>query len=149
VQYYLCIICIRFYPYVLMVSSVFLVATLIVYTVWSKQLLNHYTRVMRHFTFTMALSFVVLSINQMYSFSQNYPTLCIFFGKYSNCLNSFLIMELNVFFPLCLTGFTEQYLFLASFALMSAMSCEIWFQIRYIMAQAMSCERDFFTLKGE
>jgi hypothetical protein len=81
----------RFYPYILMVSCLFLLATLIIYTIWSKFLLNHYTRIVRHFTFSMMVAFIVLVINQMYSFSENYPTLCIFFGIVTTNWISFMM----------------------------------------------------------
>ncbi len=71
----------RFYPYVLLLSSLFLCATLIVYTAFPK-LLNHYTRVMRHFTFTMMISFVNLAINQLVSLVDSNPIMCKVFGNY-------------------------------------------------------------------
>jgi type II secretory pathway component PulF len=53
----------RFYPYILLTSSVCLLVTWLVYTVYPK-LQNHYTRIMRHFTFSMMTAFIILSINQ-------------------------------------------------------------------------------------
>ena len=38
-----------------------------------------------------------------------------------------------------LSGFASQYLFLASFTFMAAMSCEIWLQIRSV--ELVSCSK--------
>ena len=57
------------YPYVMLVTSVFLLATIGIYTYFQK-LLNFYTRIMRHFAFSLFVSFVILSLNQMSFWSE-------------------------------------------------------------------------------
>ena len=52
------------YPYVMLVTSVFLLVTIAIYTYFQK-LLNFYTRIMRHFAFSLFVAFVILSLNQM------------------------------------------------------------------------------------
>ena len=65
----------RFYPYVLLTSTVFLLLTLIVYSYWSR-LLNPYTRLMRHFALSMMLAFILLSINQLVAFGDISSIVC-------------------------------------------------------------------------
>ena len=71
----------RFYPYVLITSTVFLLITLAIYTIWS-QLLNLYTRLMRHFTLAMLLAFVSLSINQLITLGNYSAILCSIMGLF-------------------------------------------------------------------
>ena len=62
-QFTFFIIC-SWYPYVMLVTSVFLLTTIGIYTYFQK-LLNFYTRIMRHFSFSLFVAFVILSLNQM------------------------------------------------------------------------------------
>ena len=48
----------------MLVTSVFLLATIAIYTYFQK-LLNFYTRIMRHFSFSLFVAFMILSLNQM------------------------------------------------------------------------------------
>jgi hypothetical protein len=70
----------RFYPYILIASSICLFITLIIYTAYPK-LLNHYTRIMRHFTLSMMLAFIILSINQLTPVANYSMNLCRLFGR--------------------------------------------------------------------
>ena len=67
-QFTFFIIC-SWYPYVMLVTSVFLLATIGIYTYFQK-LLNFYTRIMRHFAFSLFVAFVILSLNQMSFWSE-------------------------------------------------------------------------------
>lgn len=94
----------EFYPYVMLLSCLFLLATLVIYMAYPK-LLNHYTRVMRHFTFAFFIAFLTLSFNQLVAVGNWSQWLCKAFA------------------------FLEQYMFLVAFTLMTAMSAEVWMQI--------------------
>lgn len=96
----------KFYPYLLMVSSIFLVLTIMVYSV-VPTLLNQLTRLMRHFSVSMLIGFIILIINQLESsYSTTHPVLCKLFG------------------------FTQHYFLLTMFAFMSTMSLETMIQLR-------------------
>lgn len=56
-------ICFRFYPYLLAISCIFLLITIMVYSSY-KKLLNNYTRILRYYCITMFLAFIVLSMDQ-------------------------------------------------------------------------------------
>lgn len=81
---------------------------------------------MRHFTFAMFLAFACLSINQLVTFGDKSPKLCVFFGTQKTAMKN--VTTIHLYFTL---GYAEQYLFLVSFTLMTAMSVEIWMQTRY------------------
>ena len=63
------------YPYVLLVSSLFLLITIGVYT-YFHQLLNEYTRIMRHFAIAMYAAFTLLAILQLVSMDTLGDELC-------------------------------------------------------------------------
>jgi hypothetical protein len=69
-----------YYPYVLAVDSGFLLATLVVYTALP-ELLNSYTRLMRHFTFNMFVAKVLLAVNQFVYLGDFSRQLCVSFGE--------------------------------------------------------------------
>ena len=80
----------KFYPYILLCSSIFLLLTIIVYTRYSKKLLNFYTRVVRHFAFVLMMCFLMLATEKLWnsglddqrtSLAKEYPKLCETFGK--------------------------------------------------------------------
>ena len=71
----------RFYPYLLLTSSFFLFLTLLLYTIWPK-LLTHYTRIMRHYTLSLFLAFVILAINQFHTLKEFNLGLCIACGEH-------------------------------------------------------------------
>ena len=80
----------KFYPYILLCSSIFLLLTIIVYTRYSKKLLNFYTRVVRHFAFVLMMCFLMLATQKLWnsgletqrtSLAKEYPKLCETFGK--------------------------------------------------------------------
>lgn len=96
-----------FYPFILLVSCFFLFLTILIYIVYRKKLLtSFYKKIMLNFTGMMLVSFLTLAINQFKSYDQDAPVLCVFFG------------------------FAQQYCFLAAFAFMTVMSCEIMRQIK-------------------
>ena len=70
----------RFYPVVLCISCIFLLATIFVYTKYD-ELLNHYTRIMRHFAISMFFAFFVLIINQTTDFVEESQAICKVIGK--------------------------------------------------------------------
>ena len=83
----------RFYPYLLLTSSFFLFLTLIVYTFWSK-LLTHYTRIMRHYTLSLFLAFIILAINQFHTLKDFNLGLCIASGKHRELvLNTYWVFN--------------------------------------------------------
>ena len=67
-------------PYVLSLSSVFLLLTVAIYTYFG-QLLNHYTRIMRHFALNLFIAFVVLACNNLIAEEIVETGLCEFIGK--------------------------------------------------------------------
>lgn len=71
-----------FYPHILIASSVCLFITLMIYTIFPK-LLNHYTRLMRHYTLSMMCAFILLSINQLTYLGSFSPNLCKVSGEIS------------------------------------------------------------------
>ena len=80
----------KFYPYILICSSFFLLLTIVIYTRYSKKLLNFYTRVVRHFTFVLMMCFLMLATTKLWesslddentSLAEEYPKLCETFGK--------------------------------------------------------------------
>ena len=80
----------KFYPYILICSSFFLLLTIVIYTRYSKKLLNFYTRVVRHFTFVLMMCFLMLATTKLWkssleeentSLAKEYPKLCETFGK--------------------------------------------------------------------
>ena len=71
----------KFYPYILIISNIFLLATFVIYVMYRKTLLRHYTKLMLHLCGTLFAAFLVLAINQFYHFANHYITLCRMFGK--------------------------------------------------------------------
>ena len=70
----------RFYPYILIVSCLFLLATLIIYSVIPK-LLNHYTRLMRHYVVSIMVAFLTLATTNLEGdIHETNPGLCKFLG---------------------------------------------------------------------
>ena len=70
----------RFYPYIMLLSCLFLLITLIIYSAIPK-LLNHYTRLMRHYVVTIMVAFVVLAIqNLVGNLTETEPGACKFYG---------------------------------------------------------------------
>ena len=70
----------RFYPYILIVSCLFLLATLIIYSVIPK-LLNHYTRLMRHYVVSIMVAFLTLATTNLEGdIHRTNPGLCKFLG---------------------------------------------------------------------
>ena len=127
-----------FYPYILIVSNVFLLATFVIYIMYGKTLLRHYTKLMLHLCGTLFTAFLVLAINQFYHFANHYITSCRIFGKklvvsniYQDRHLSFLGFytnhRINEFYYF--TGFILQYSFLSSFTFMTIMGVESWIQI--------------------
>ena len=75
----------RFYPAIMFVSFILLAATFGIYTKRSnKELLDHLTRIMRHYVFTMGIAFLVLSINQVFNLKETSSALCIITGNQLN-----------------------------------------------------------------
>jgi len=68
------------YPYILLVNCLFLLITLMVYTLYPK-LLNHYTRLMRHFVVAMLGAYLLLSTNQQVRLADLSQPFCIASGK--------------------------------------------------------------------
>ena len=74
----------RFYPYIMLISCVFLLVTLLIYSI-VPGLLNHYTRIMRHFVATILIAFLIMVVNQM-EYKDGHlkdiqPEFCLFLGK--------------------------------------------------------------------
>ena len=72
----------RVYPYILIVSAIFMLITIVIYTVYPK-LLNHYSRLMRQYSFSMMLAFSFLAIIQLKAKDEMNISLCVFFGRLS------------------------------------------------------------------
>ena len=51
------------YPILLILSSMLLLMTFSIYTI-NKNLLDHLTRIMRHYVFNMFVAFILLTLNQ-------------------------------------------------------------------------------------
>lgn len=70
----------RFYPYIMLLSCLFLLITLIIYSAIPK-LLNHYTRIMRHYVVTIMVAFLILAIqNLIGKLDKTSPGACKFLG---------------------------------------------------------------------
>ena len=64
----------------MILSSIFLLATLAIYTAYSEKLVvDNYSRLMRHFTFNLFFAFSILSVNQLVLLI-HVPFLCGFLG---------------------------------------------------------------------
>ena len=113
-------ICItRWYPYVLITSSLFLLLTVGIYSYYDK-LLNYITRIMRHFAISLFISFILLSLNLMHFAVEPVDdigrTLCKISGeinidlKYNQGIRSYLYVTGNckVVFELCLILFADR-----------------------------------------
>jgi hypothetical protein len=104
------------------VSSIFLLATLIIYTAYPK-LLNNYTRLMRHFTANLMCAFVILSVNQQVIMTNHEP-LCSMSGKDLNKNEEHTQSAMAIKGTL-ISAFLLQYFLLAAFNFMTVMSVEI------------------------
>ena len=140
----------KFYPYILLCSSLFLLLTIIIYTRYSKKLLNFYTRVVRHFAFVLMMCFLMLATQKLWnsslddqskptSLAKEYPKLCETFGKIIilrivccwYLFWYFCYLSVCMFFKLSfISGFFQQYAFLSAFAFMTVMSYEIMLQLK-------------------
>ena len=72
----------NFFPYILILSCIFLLATFIIYTV-VPNLLNKYTRLRRHYVITIMIAFIIIAINNFVGTQEIHPIFCKLFGKYS------------------------------------------------------------------
>ena len=72
----------NFFPYILILSCIFLLATFIIYTV-VPNLLNKYTRLRRHYVITIMVAFIIIAINNFVGTQEIHPIFCKLFGKYS------------------------------------------------------------------
>ena len=70
----------RYYPIVLITSSIFLSVTFCIYTA-KKHLLDHLTRIIRHYAFNMLVAFLVLSINQAFDIKESSEVGCVIIGN--------------------------------------------------------------------
>ena len=71
----------RFYPYIMLISALFPLITLIIYTV-VPNLLTPYSRLMRHFTVSIMMAFICLAIVQLATnLNRNSPKFCTFLGN--------------------------------------------------------------------
>ena len=82
----------NFFPYILILSCIFLLATFIIYTV-VPNLLNKYTRLRRHYVITIMIAFIIIAINNFVGTQEIHPIFCKLFGKYS-----FLIYQKKKYF---------------------------------------------------
>lgn len=80
----------RYYPIFLITSSLLLAATFSFYTLRYK-LLDHLTRIMRHFAGNMLVGFLVLSINIVFEVKESSKAGCYIIGMISQ-----LIMAPNI-----------------------------------------------------
>ena len=101
----------RVYPYILIVSAIFMLITIVIYTAYPK-LLNHYSRLMRQYSFSMMLAFSFLAIIQLKAKDEINVGLCIFFGRLSFFLNSliqayFFALSCSLPIILCSTTYLE------------------------------------------
>ena len=82
----------RVYPYILIVSAIFMLITIVIYTAYPK-LLNHYSRLMRQYSFSMMLAFSFLAIIQLKAKDEMNIGVCVFFGRLSffGCFNTGLL----------------------------------------------------------
>ena len=79
----------RFYPYILLVSCLFMLATIFIYGFHYKQLLNHKTWIMIHHTFTLMIAFVILALNQIINVKEISQGFCKFSGNSHHIANNF------------------------------------------------------------
>ena len=98
-----------FYPYLLLASVGCLTTTVLVYLLFPP-LMNHYSKIMLNFSFSLLLAFLVLAATQK-------PELFGFSSSDYDTLSCRLIGHLNQFF------------FLAAFTWMTIMSSEIYCQL--------------------
>ena len=131
----------RFFPYILVLSCVFLLITFSIYIRFASKLLNHYTTLMLHLCITLFVAFFILSINQFYHFAKDYIVLCQIFGRLYIiiCMLTFFTYykEFTLLYSesmyntfLFFLGFILQYSFLCSFTFMTVMGLESWIQIK-------------------
>ena len=71
----------RFYPYIMLISCVLLLATLVIYSAIVPKLLNHYTRLMRHYVVAIMMAFSCMSINHLMKGLTRNPGPCKLLGK--------------------------------------------------------------------
>ena len=127
-------LCYRFYPVILAISCIFLLATVYIYTRY-EELLNHYTRIMRHFAISMCCAFFVLIVNQSTDFVKDSPGFCKLLGGHTNSIQHFLIFRicnclLYFLFFFFFEAILQLYLFLTAFNLMTIMSVETYLHLR-------------------
>ena len=73
----------RFYPFVKIVSCLFLVTTLFIYSV-VPGLLNHYTRLMRHYVVSFTVAFMTMAITNLSGdLTESLPEVCKCLGLYT------------------------------------------------------------------
>ena len=77
---YTYLICFRFYPYIMLTSCIFLVVTVIVYSVVPK-LLNSYSKLMLHYSTSLMLGLLCMAIIQLGNNWHEKPKSCSFLGK--------------------------------------------------------------------
>ena len=71
----------RYYPIFLIISSILLATTFSFYT-FRRNLLDHLTRIMRHFAGNMLVAFLVLSINQVFEVKKSSEAGCYLIGTF-------------------------------------------------------------------
>ena len=82
----------KFYPYIQMVSCFFLLLTLIVYSV-VPNLLNFYSRLMRHYVVTLFMAFSILATIQLDNIYRQLFCYFVTFGllRFNNIYTKFLV----------------------------------------------------------
>ena len=127
----------RYYPIFLIISSLLLATTFSFYS-FRRRLLDHLTRIMRHFAGNMLVAFLVLSINQVFEVKKSSEAGCYLIGifiknlkKRYSILVKFSNTNLNLGLAIfCILGVLQSFFFLSAFMFMTIMSYETFRRIR-------------------
>ena len=122
----------RYYPIFLITSSLLLAATFSFYTLRYK-LLDHLTRIMRHFAGNMLLAFLVLSINMVFEVKESSEAGCYIIGMISQLYIGLIVLK--SFFKKSydhrlFLGIFQLFFFLSAFMFMSILSYETFRRIK-------------------
>ena len=108
------------YPYLLLLSSFFLLLKLIVYTCYPAVMSNPFEHYRRHLAFNLFVANIMLSINHLSDDLINQKEACITIGKLSSC---YLKLWGDTFYSF--TAYLQQYFFLCAFSFMAIMCLDL------------------------
>ena len=108
------------YPYLLLLSSFFLLLKLIVYTCYPAVMSNPFEHYRRHLAFNLFVANIILSINHLSDDLINQKEACITIGKLSSC---YLKLRGDTFYSF--TAYLQQYFFLCAFSFMAIICLDL------------------------